>query len=156
MIRRPPLQSVRFDFVGSSACDPATGSTAFGVAAALTSCTLSRCAGSRCAGGGAGLKVESSLFHSGRSEDFDDAMAISGHCTTAKLRMTSHRPMIYPPVAHRFWHTSAFATILADYRKSDAAAMGIGLDRGVFWMSAARDTRQTRPSEDGQMTRLTK
>src|SRR6266436_6222410 len=142
MIRRPPLQSVLFDFTGSSACDPATGSAEFGVAAALTSCPLSRCAG-----GGAGLRAESSLFHSGRSEDFDDAMAISGHCTTAKLRMTSHRPMIYPPVAHRFWHTSAFATILADYRKSDAAAMGIGLDRGVFWMSAARDTRQTRPSE---------
>src|SRR6266436_9355831 len=130
MIRRPPLQSLLFDFVGSSAGDPATGSAAFGVATAVTSCTLSRCTGSRCAGsrgaealcagGGAGLKAESSLFHSGRSEDFDDAMAISGHCTTAKLRMTSHRPMIYPPVAHRFWHTSAFATILADYRKSDA------------------------------------
>src|SRR5882672_9221816 len=123
MIRRPPLQSVRFDFGGSLSCDPATGSGEFGgsricdsatgpgefgVAAALTSRALSRCAG-----GGTGLKAESSLFHSGRSEDFDDAMAISGHCTTAKLRMTSHRPMIYPPVANYFWHTSVRATILA-------------------------------------------
>src|SRR5712671_5668125 len=136
MIRRPPLQSVRFDFGGSLSCDPATGPGEFGVAAALTSRALSRCAG-----GGAGLKVESSLFHSGRSEDFDDAMAISGHCTTAKLRMTSHRPMIYPPVAHRFWHTSARATILADYRKPDAPAMGIGLDGGLFGMSAMSDAR---------------
>src|SRR5262252_8527840 len=142
MIRRPPLQSVLCDFVGSSACDPATGSTAFGVAAALTSCPLSWCAGSRCADGGVGLKVESSLFHSGRSEDFDDAMAISGHCTTAKLRMTSHRPMIYPPVANCFWHTMARATILAGYRKPDVPAIGIGLDGGVFWMSAVQDTRK--------------
>src|SRR5260221_149867 len=147
MIRRPPLQSVLFDFTGSSACDPATGSAEFGVAAALTSCPLSRCAG-----GGAGLRAESSLFHSGRSEDFDDAMAISGHCTTAKLRMTSHRPMIYPPVANRFWHTSARATILADYRKPDAPAMGIGLAAGLFGMSEAR---QEVPSDDVKLTRLT-
>src|SRR5712671_1287298 len=139
MIRRPPLQSVRFDFGGSLTCDSATGPGEFGVAAALTSRALSRCAGS-----GAGLKVESSLFHSGRSEDFDDAMAISGHCTTAKLRMTSHRPMLYPPVANRFWHTLGRTTILADYRRLDIPAIGIGLDGGVFWMSAVRDTRQTR------------
>src|SRR5258708_5718477 len=139
MIRRAPLQSVRFDFGGSSAGDPATRSTAFGVAAARTSCPLSRCAGD-----GAGLKVEISLFHSGRSDDFDDAMAISGHCTTAKLRMTSHRPMIYPPVANRFWHTLGRTTILADYQKPDVPAIEIGLDGGLSWMSAVRDARTPR------------
>jgi hypothetical protein len=101
------------------------------------------------------LKAESSLFHSGRSEDFDDAMAISGHCTTAKLRMTSHRPMIYPPVANYFWHTSVRATILADDRTPDVPAIGIGLDGGLFWMWSVRGTRQT-PSEDVKVTRLTK
>src|SRR5258708_12638764 len=110
MIRRAPLQSVRFDFGGSSAGDPATGSAAFGVAAARTSCPLSRCAGD-----GAGLKVEISLFHSGRSDDFDDAMAISGHCTTAKLRMTSHPPMIYPPAPNPFCHTLAPTTTPPTY-----------------------------------------
>src|SRR5258708_19328323 len=102
MIRLPPLQSARFDFGGSLSCDPATGSGEFGgsrtcdsatgpgefgVAAALTSRALSRSAGS-----GAGLKVESSLFHNGRSEDFHDALAVSGHCTTANLSITTHRP----------------------------------------------------------------
>src|SRR5260370_22930776 len=137
MMRRAPLESGGFDCGGSSAGDPAPGSAAFGVAAALTSCPLSRCAGD-------GLKVEISLFHSGRSDDFDDAMAISGHCTTAKLRMTSHRPMIYPPVANRFWHTLGRTTILADYQKPDVPAIEIGLDGGLSWMSAVRDARTPR------------
>jgi hypothetical protein len=42
------------------------------------------------------------------SNDCGDATAISGHGPIAKLKMTSHRPMIYPLLkksGRRIWHT---------------------------------------------------
>jgi hypothetical protein len=108
MIRRPPLQPAPIDFAGSGSGGGAAALTApsspvasirlVGSGGSAVTAAFTRYARGRSAGLGIGVKLESSLCHSGASDDFDDAIATSGHCTTAKLRMTSHRPMIYAPL----------------------------------------------------------
>src|SRR5262245_53049113 len=72
---------------GSEACEPMAGSAELGVAVAAPKGGAS----SLSVGSGAGMNEESSLFQSDPSDDCGNTIAV-----TAKLRMTSHRPMIYP------------------------------------------------------------
>src|SRR6266566_7107364 len=154
MIRLPPLQSVRFDFSGLRACEPVTGSPEFSGSRACDSATgsgesgvaaLTGCAWSGRAGCEAGVNTERSLFQSGTFDDSDDAMAISGYCTTAKLRMTSHRPMIYPHLLPSIPGTHWCGP--QSYRNAanrTLTGIAIGLGGSVFRLSATIDTRQTR------------
>jgi hypothetical protein len=94
------------------------------------------------AGRGVGVNEDSNLFQSGASEDFGDAAATSGHGTTAKLRMTSHRPMIYPQllagVCGTYWRGPQ------SYRNAGslmAPVIRIGLNGSVFWI-AGRDRQE--------------